>query len=358
MNYRWINKRGLAKEIDDVKLRGSKLVAYRGGKVNAFRKGLAISASSKIDFFQGILETWRLEKLFRHGETDFVRVRASEAGLTVKFRPGNITSLYTKPFVGEYFPDFDFWDPHLEWHQCPDNLVDGITYIEGILAKESKKIKKSDHFGIHVEENYVGRHDRYSVSRFRLRTAVPFSMILKPVGLRQLGLRLKSRRLQRVAYCTIPDMGKGVLFDYGNLRVWNAALEHEGRNLVPEVNTGFDFRIDNFFKLPPDILFALELIKLMFKTTMDFQTGRAIISITIGKNLSVYHGPHVTRIRLPKSVRPHPISFSANFFSFAKLVTRETIIGYGNPDSAKGTKGRVYLRDQQGEHVVGIAIEK
>jgi hypothetical protein len=118
-------------------------------------------------------------------------------------------------------------------------------------------------------------------------------MTLKPVGIKRLGSRLKSRRLQRVAYVSIPDM-KGALFDYGDLRVWNAALKPDERNLVPEINKVFDFRIDNFFKLPKDIFLVLKLIELMFKATRDFKTGRVVLTVKIGKELCVSHGPHVT----------------------------------------------------------------
>jgi hypothetical protein len=92
--------------------------------------------------FDGMLERWRLERLFRHGEADYIGIKAGGDGLTVKFRQGNVITLDPKPFVGKYFPNFNLGDPKIEWHQCPDNLVEGIAYIEGIRAKELKINKK------------------------------------------------------------------------------------------------------------------------------------------------------------------------------------------------------------------------
>jgi hypothetical protein len=47
MNYLWLRKRTLAKEIDDVKLPGSNRIFFRRGTVNSVGKGLAVSVLSK-----------------------------------------------------------------------------------------------------------------------------------------------------------------------------------------------------------------------------------------------------------------------------------------------------------------------
>jgi hypothetical protein len=353
MNYRWRSKRALAKEIDDVKLPGRKRIFFRRGTVNSVGKGLAVSVLSKIDSFEGMMDPTRLGKCFRPGEKDFVWVKGSKLGITVKNQPGLRVKLNSKPFLGEHFPNFDFWDERIEWHQCPDNLVEGIAYIEDLIAKGPTPDKKDAFFGIHIEGNYVGRADPYSCSRFRLRSPVPFPMILRPVDIRRLGLRLKAKQLRRVAKYEIPEIGIGFIFDYGDFRVWNAALEPDRRNLVPMINKQFNFRIDNFLKLPKDITFALPLIKLTFKDVPASRDGRLAIAVTIGKEICLTRGLQEAIIPIPKSRRPRPIAFDINLSAFEKLAGEGTYIGYENPDPSKDS-GSVYLKDEQGEHMIPI----
>lgn len=176
-------------------------------------------------------------------------------------------------------------------------------------------------------------------------------MILRPVGIRRLGSRLKGRRLQRVAPYTIPDIGPGVIFDFGDLRIWNAALEPDRRNLVPVINGRFNFRIDNFLKLPLDIAWALEMIRLNFKDDHDFKTGRAVITVEIGREIRLCYGLPLASIPVPKSRRRRPVTFGINLLAFEKLIGSKTYIGYENPDPEKKDSGCIYLKDE-GEHVV------
>jgi hypothetical protein len=358
MKNRWFNSRDLAAEVDDVTLPRSERMFYRAGTVNAVGKGLALSCRTRLNSFEGMMEPDRLGKGFKLAKGRYIRMKWGKKRITFRLWRGQRARLNLNPYRNEHFPDFDFWDPGIEWHPCPDNLVEGIASIEAVLAKEPPKARKNPHFGIHVKENYVGWASRYSGSRFRLRSSAPFSMILKPVGIRLLSSRLKTRRLQRVATYNIPEMGPGVIFDYGGLRVWMAALDPDLKNLVPVVNEGFNFSLDNFFKLPEDFLTTLIFIKLMFKNTRDFKTELAVITLKIGRKLSVYHGPHLTRIRLPKSVRPHPFCFYTNFLTLERLVGKGTYIGYKNPDRTEKTDGMLYLRSGQVEHAVCMKIIK
>ena len=132
MHYRWFNRTSLAKEISDVKLPGSKKIVFRAGTVNSFKKGLAVSLLSKIDSFEGSMNAARLGKMFRLGETDYYRVKACKQSITLRHRPGQMIRLKTNPPHSESFPEFDLWDPEIEFHQCPDNLIEGIAYIEDI----------------------------------------------------------------------------------------------------------------------------------------------------------------------------------------------------------------------------------
>lgn len=109
MNHRWINRASLIKEIDDVKLPRSKKVLFRSGTVNSFTKGLAISLLSKIDF-EGMMEAPRLRKRFQVTQGAYIPVKTSKRYITVRLRPRQMMRLDSKPFHGEHFPEFDFWD--------------------------------------------------------------------------------------------------------------------------------------------------------------------------------------------------------------------------------------------------------
>lgn len=243
---------------------------------------------------------------------------------------------------------------------------------------------------IYIEENCVGRVDDTSCSRFRLWYPAPFSMILSSGGIGRRRSRLKGRKLLRVGKYVIEDEGAGVIFDYGDMRVWNAEVEPERdcdaefrdfmrrkpkdemekeiqenlriacvvpapkpwlENLIPGINKYFDFRIGSLWELPEDVKPTLQLIKRII--------DQDCIEVKIDKKKIrfnwVFQG-HNNKAEIPV-VYPHPwptISFGVNPFDFERLIKRGTYLGFEKPDSPGKDHGFLYFKDRQGEHLIPI----
>ena len=353
MDYRWFNKQALAKEIGDVSLPGISNICYRAGTVNSFREGLAVSRQSRIGFLEMVLDVDSLKKWFKLGTHEYIRVKKGKLGIVVKLWPRNRGLLYWKPI--DYFPKFDLWDPRIEFHRCPSNLVEGIIYIEALMPFDDDD--SLVYQGIHVDGNYVCRVDYDTCSRFRLQSIVPFRMTLASMGLKRLGPRLKNRKLLGVATYVFDDVGPGVIFDFGDLRIWNADLCHchseHKLNFVAKINDMFNFPIDNFIIIPINITGQLEMIK------RSVDDDHPSIRMTISKNeieLTLLHEktPHMLKIEVFKSLIHRPISgVIRDFLKFFKLVGRETFLGYENPDPARKNFVNLYLKNQ-GEHRIPL----
>jgi hypothetical protein len=387
LNYVWINRESLINEIDTVTRPGTEKICFRSGTFNSLTKGLAVSLKSKISFFDRVIDGIGIRDCLKPEKRDYIRVKAGDRSLIFKLRPEHRLELYDEP---QHFPEFDFWNQKIKWYRCPENLVEGIAYIENSRVNEAIGSDKKISTGIHVDGNYVGRADQTSYSRYRLRFPAPFSMILSPEGIGRMRSKLKNKPLCRVARYVIPKEGKGVIFDYGNLRVWNAELEPEPdeyselrdfmrrtpkgaierefqesvrsardyppskpwwENLIPLINKMFDFRIDSLMELPEDVRRNLRYIK---RTTDEKVTwvkiGRDDINFTWVLQGNKY------KAQIP-DINPHPwptISFEINLFAFERLVRRGTYLGFKNPDSPIKDYWVAYLKDPQGEHLVRI----
>jgi hypothetical protein len=348
-NYRWFNKQALSKEIGDVSLPGTGNICYRAGTVNSFREGLAVSRQSRIGFLEMVLDIDSLRKSFRLGTQEYIRVKKGKLGIVVKLWPRNRILLYWKPV--DYFPKFDLWDPGIEFHRCPSNLVEGIIYIEALMPFDD--MDSWVYQGYHVDGNYVCEVDYDTCSRFRLQSSVPFRMTLAPMGLKRLGPRLKNRKLREVATYVVDDVGPGVIFDFGDLRIWNADLFHylsePKLNFVAKINDLFNFPIDNYIMLSKYDTGSLDLIKRVVND--DHPSVRMTISKKQVEFTWLHEKiPHMIKIEVIKSLIHRPITgVIRDFLKFFKLVGRETFLGYENPDLVTTNSVRLYLKNQ-GEH--------
>jgi hypothetical protein len=351
MDYRWINKRASAKEISDVTIPGSEEIFYRSGTVNSLNEGLAVSLRSRIDFCQWVMYAPRFKKCFTLGNEEYIRIKSSRAGIVVKPRLQTRIELYGKPI--DNLPQFDLWDPKLEFHRCPDNLVEGIAYIEGLMDRFDQE-DSLDYQGIHVHEDYVIRFDYFTGSRFKLRSKSPFNMIFYPMGVKRLAPRLKTRKLRGVARYEA-EIGTGVIFDFGDLRIWNMGLYSEVpyRIKYDNFNKIFNFPIDNFLEFPEDFVGILDTIR----RTIDKEQDRIKFAIRKNKIHLTWisdGNPQQVIMRIPKPSIHQPISGEIPGISqFIRLVSRETFLGYENPDPARKGYADLYLKNR-GEHIVRL----
>jgi len=388
MKFSWVNGTALAKEIREGIVPGADEVCFRRGTVNSWTGGLAISRNTRLDFFEGGIDTDIIKRVVQEVAGRYVRLASGKGSLILKLRPSHHTEIYKKEI--EFFIDFNLWDRNIDWQQCPQDLVEGIAFIENSRINGAVGSDERIFAGIHIDGNYVGRLDGTSCSRFRLRFPVPFSMILSPAGIGRMRFKLKDKQLSRVARYVIPDIGPGVIFDYGNLRVWNADLEPEqdrysdlrdfvGRkpkneiekemqeslrsardwpppqprweNLILLINKYFDFRIDNLMEPPEDVRPILQLIKR--------NADKEITWVKFGRDkikFSWFSEGHIPDATIP-AAEPHsrqPISFGINLFDFERLIRRGTYLGFENPDSPGKDYGFLYLKDRQGEHLIPI----
>ena len=76
------------------------------------------------------MDASRLGKGFKLALGDYIRIKMSKRGLVIKLRPSNRTELFARPLMDEHLPVFNLWDSEIQWYRCPDNLVEGIGYID------------------------------------------------------------------------------------------------------------------------------------------------------------------------------------------------------------------------------------
>jgi hypothetical protein len=385
MTYVWVKRAALAKEIDIVTIPGADKVYFRSGTINSCAKGLAVSLKSKINFFEGPMRTFLLKDCFKNRGNDYIRMGMYKGCLSFRLwhRPGNEIVLFGPP---DYLQEFDLWDPKIEWRRCPEDLLEGIAYIENSLGKGAAGSDDR----IHIDGNYVGRVGDTSRSRLKLLYRVPFSMILPPAGIGRMRSRLKGKRLRRIAKYVILEEGPGVIFDYGDLRIWNAEVEPEKDrhanlrdfmrrkpqdemekeiqdnlrsacivpppkpslvNMIPLINEDFNFQIDSLKELPEDVRPTLHLIKK--------NTDEEVIGVKIGKKEICFtwnFRGKTNQAEIP-AVNPHPwptISFGVNLFDCERVVRRGTYLGFEKLDSPGKDYRFLYLKDRQGEHLIQI----
>jgi hypothetical protein len=99
-----------------------------------------------------------------------------------------------------------------------------------------------------------------------------------------------------------------------------------------------------------------------FTSVHPYQATNLIVGHTISEPSFIQrllpHGAVLGLFRkahpIPKSRRPGPIAFDINLSAFEKLAGEGTYIGYENPEPSKNS-GSVYLKDEQGEHMIPIS---
>ena len=319
MKLVWVNGTKFAQEIYDVTALGAKQVYFHSGAINAEVEGVEVSRKTIIDFFEGEINATILKECAKHIDRKYIEMGSTGQSLILRLSPTNETELNTSVLRDD---NYTLWDQNIEFHKCPENIIDGITYIWNSPSGLFNYYEDEIHNAANIVRDYVFKGNDMSASRFRLSFPVPFDMVLLPSGLMKIKSRLKKKKLIRVAKHEIPGMGKGILFDFGNMRVWNQEIErkiydHADLGLSSEIKRAllsvrdqpipdvtqhklnswvekiFDIGIDRLIKLPER---TVQTLKLAVKTDDDGQ-----ILVEIGKKKIVFSWK--TKDGLVKSIR-------------------------------------------------------
>jgi len=248
----------------------STMFSFRSGTINAYDGGFR-AASAKIDTdIEGMVRAKDFVKLIKSSKGHFVKMDIVGDRFNFESDDGMGGFLCGYPNT-EYHKSINLWESNIQWQQCPEELTEAIWLVSfnfswGLI-------------GIIVSGEHVAamENDRIRLRRYRLPSPAPFDMSLHATAPNIFG-KLKGERLLGAAKFKLSHIHEGdsyeqdgVIFDYGDLRVWCSEAIYWGKKisckeLFPKITKALEEgRIENLSVLPNNVKKILDEIRVIAK---------------------------------------------------------------------------------------------
>ena len=254
----------------------STMFCFRSGTINAFDSGF-MAASAKIDTdIEGMVQAKEFVKLIKSSKGHFIKMDIVGDRFNFKSDDGMKGSLRGYPNT-EYHDSINLWDSSIRWQQCPEELSEAIGLVSFNFSWGLTGIIVSGEHAAAME------NDPIRVCRYRLPSPSPFDMALHATA-PNIFRKLKGERLLGSAKFKLSHIHEGnsykqdgVIFDYGDLRVWCSDAVYWGekiscKELFPKITKAFDEgRIENLSVLSNNVKKIVDKIRLIAK--LDRKVG-------------------------------------------------------------------------------------
>ena len=367
-----------------------KKLYFRYGAITQQDDNFVVSATSSIGNLDLTMRAEIYNRLLKHFRCNQLRI--SEVNHLLRFEYGDEASMNIVIGNIDLVPDVNLWDAKIEWHKCPEDLVDAIRSV--VWAAGEDEIPDEDDWdleqflenikshpeidlyvtrsmrlnrpydprapaGIHVSGHHVCAFTEQRVSRYRMSFPAPFEMVL-PADIIKRALTKRKEKLIGLAQLEVDCYGElksGVIFDFGHIRLW--IPDHPADNAVSMVNRKIDHQVDpeHYVELPDKFkqvmsqtrLKSLGVSKELFFATIKFAENKIVFKLKSEKL-------HVTDEFTIKTFQPiPPIMFQINSMDFAKAFRRKCLIGFkALPPEQNVRDSFLYVKDKDADHVLGV----
>jgi len=362
---------------------------FRSGTITKIEDQFIMSVKSEVSFFDGEILAEMYRRLLEKIRCDQFYLSAPRGRLIAKY--GRHGQLRFNTSAHNDFSDIDLWNSKIKWRSCPDDLIEAFRVVaktageEIIDEDESWSLEDFEAYqkeapelemeltrsirlrpppfdprgkaGIHVSGRYVGAFDDNKASRNRLQSPVPFEMVF-PAKLLQQTLTKRKEKLRAVGKYNLQyygDIEKGVIFDFGNIRLW--IPEHPSENLAAIINRFFVVKPDHLVVVPDSFKKVISGTRLR---KSEFYSPGSIATLKFEKNKIFYKlesekGTSEDECSI-KSIGPSlSHRLSVNPLDLANVFKGECLMGYVITRRKNNIRSNcLYLKDQRAEHLIQI----
>ena len=363
---------------------------FRYGAITQQNGNFVVSSKSVLGHLDLTMRGEIYNRLLKHFRCNQLRIL--EVNHFLRFEYGGEASMNIVTGNINHVPDVNLWSSRIEWHKCPEDLVDAIRSV--VWAAGEDEIPDEDDWdleqflenikshpeidlyvtrsmrlnrpyeprapaGIHVSKHHVCAFTEQRISRYRMSSPAPFEMVL-PADIIKRALTKRKEKPIGLAHLEVDCYGElktGIIFDFGHIRVW--IPDHPGDNAVSMVNRKIDHQVDleHYVELPDKFkqvmsrarLKSLGVSKELFVATIKFAKNKMVFKLKSEKI-------HVTDEFAIKTFQPiPPIMFQINSMDFAKAFRRKCLIGFkALPPEQNVRDSFLYVKDKKADHVLGV----
>jgi DNA polymerase III sliding clamp (beta) subunit (PCNA family) len=200
---------------------------------------------------------------------------------------------------------------------------------------------------VQVAGVYAAGADNFRISRYKLKAKAPFDMILPRPSAEVLS-RFDDANLKGVT-----AHEKGLLFDFGDMRVFSQVIEEE--HLLGRINEFFKGRSKDLVDLPDALLGAITRAKIATEQELEREVdvtinpkGKSIVCKSVSGHFGEIEETYDVTVHksLPK------VSFRVDPVHFYEVLKRSAKLGY------LAETDPVYFKSGKSEHLIQTIAKK